>query len=878
MQYQRHDFARGEGSPSQRGVRVSLRNAIFAVLCAVTLIVTALALPTSRATADGPTRHPWGVFPDTPPAYCGDSSVTVLSSTGSVYLVGVGSDIAKAGEREAGADGSREVAAKCMIPGPLLPGYRTFSHGRITLQIPGSPAATLATAEGLASAKDGTLWAVVNQTQGKNQYVAIYRIKPGETEWTQMGGSLGGRTNQYWGYHTTDVKNLGYVIGGSVNPTDNRYYFVSTQSVSSGRSTEFHFWQVPEDSNSQPATTDFPSDSSKGYSGMKLANCTIGGTDECRPTEVGSFTLEGNYTGGDIAFTDNGDAVFVDSRDGETHKVGNTRYKDVTSRTGLIPAAELSQGGSLTLHNPFGASPDEPVTSTGSSWMRNGSYEPGEVSGLGMSHKADGKSFPVISRLAYVTDSMNNLYDFTGYQLDASSLDLKSKVFNFPKGPAYRNAKDPAGMDIQSDVIDRDTIWKDKYSRTSDSRFFDSQYTDIADGARAPTGSLTINKVDKEDTNHKLPGAEFDIWRRTADGCNIKKPADVTPAGPTDEHGQATVSNLAYGAYCVKETKAPDGYKLNDQAQPVDISAANPNVTLTFTDEGLRGTIRVAKTDATSDAALPGAIFDLYRDVDGNGTIDSGDTKYPDDRSATKTTDANGQAEWADIPLGHYVLRETGAPSGYVTPSSPQSDTPVEVTKDNAGSGVTVSVSNERKKGTISWGKYAAGHAPTVPTVPGYPNGVFPTSALTGGFPTEGTLGCSQWTLTHQASPGAPARTITIRDNAVSGACASRGSNDENSAEGLFQVSNLEWGTWELKETSAPAGYVRDDTTYQFVIGANTLSLSRIITNRKAQGPKLPLTGGTAADVYVFASLGLTALAILASILYLRRRKAGDGR
>ena len=59
--------------------------------------------------------------------------------------------------------------------------------------------------------------------------------------------------------------------------------------------------------------------------------------------------------------------------------------------------------------------------------------------------------------------------------------------------------------------------------------------------------------MDAEDENVKLQHAEFLVFNQ--EGKEIGK---LT----TDESGKATLGELAFGKYTIKEVKAPDGYML----------------------------------------------------------------------------------------------------------------------------------------------------------------------------------------------------------------------------------------------------------------------------------------------------------------------------
>ncbi|WP_278320275.1 MSCRAMM family protein, partial [Clostridium thermobutyricum] len=99
-------------------------------------------------------------------------------------------------------------------------------------------------------------------------------------------------------------------------------------------------------------------------------------------------------------------------------------------------------------------------------------------------------------------------------------------------------------------------------------------------------GSIKVTKLGKDGA--KLAGAEFTITGEN----NFKKV--IT----TDINGVATLNNLPWGTYTIKETKAPIGYKLSDKTQSVTINSEDVSQlqSLTFNDTQILGKLNITKT------------------------------------------------------------------------------------------------------------------------------------------------------------------------------------------------------------------------------------------------------------------------------------------
>lgn len=282
---------------------------------------------------------------------------------------------------------------------------------------------------------------------------------------------------------------------------------------------------------------------------------------------------------------------------------------------------------------------------------------------------------------------------------------------------------------------------------------------------------------------------------------------------------------------------------------PADPARINPasDITCTFTNKYKeKGSIELTKLDSTGNASstLPGAVFELYVDGNGDGKYQADqDTLVPDTR---RTTNASGQVTWTGLEYGKYLAKEVTPPAGY-TPTAAEADGYHAVVLDAPVK--RDQMLNDPVKGTVTWKKVDD-------ATPANP------------------LGGSEWTLT---APNG--RNYTITD-CVKATCATPHAGafaDTDPAQGTLSLSGqLPWGTYTLKESKAPTGYVLSNRTLKFTIDKNTLDVNFTdpVVNHKATSPTLPLTGGLSADVFRLSALVVFGFAALL-VSHLRRwRKA----
>ncbi|MGN7893932.1 SpaA isopeptide-forming pilin-related protein [Bacillus sp. 22475] len=155
------------------------------------------------------------------------------------------------------------------------------------------------------------------------------------------------------------------------------------------------------------------------------------------------------------------------------------------------------------------------------------------------------------------------------------------------------------------------------------------------------TGQFEIVKVDAEDKTKVLSDAEFEVYK---DG----KKVDTLR---TDKTGKVVSQKLEPGTYTLKETKAPQGYKLLKEEIEVVVEA-DKVVEVQVENAKELGSLQVIKKDAESGKALAGAEFKLKNEA---GQV----------VGEAKTTNKDGVVKFESLVPGKYTLEETKAPEGY---------------------------------------------------------------------------------------------------------------------------------------------------------------------------------------------------------------------
>lgn len=178
----------------------------------------------------------------------------------------------------------------------------------------------------------------------------------------------------------------------------------------------------------------------------------------------------------------------------------------------------------------------------------------------------------------------------------------------------------------------------------------------------SPKGSLLVKKIDS--VTHK-PLSDVEFMVTTADGTVV---GDANGKYVTDSAGSFTVSGINPGTtLVVKETRARDGYLLDDAPQTATIKAGQ-TVTLEFRNQPQGSLIINKLSSADKKTPLEGVLFQItYSDgsfVD-NGTLSS---------KGLYRTDKNGQIILSGI-TGTVIVTEVETIKGYRIDDASRSQT-----------------------------------------------------------------------------------------------------------------------------------------------------------------------------------------------------------
>lgn len=299
--------------------------------------------------------------------------------------------------------------------------------------------------------------------------------------------------------------------------------------------------------------------------------------------------------------------------------------------------------------------------------------------------------------------------------------------------------------------------------------------------------AVSLDKVLEQDerfgigTSGELFAVTFGLFATeklvAADGSII--PADgLLEIVSVDKNGHAVCkTDLPFGSYYLKELSTDGHYILSDEKYPIVFEYAGQDTALVdikansgapIENKLLYGEIHGLKKDENG-IGLAGTLIGLFR---------ADCTEFTTENAILTATSAeDGSFSFARVPYGNWIVREIEAPTGFVL-----SEKTHPVTVDADGAVIEVEIENTRIRGTVQLTKTDRD---------------YPDSKLTG---AEFTIYCDSNSNKELDADDELVGTLT------------------ETGIGVYEMSDLLYGGYFVKETKAPEGFYLDDNAYYFEI------------------------------------------------------------
>lgn len=183
-------------------------------------------------------------------------------------------------------------------------------------------------------------------------------------------------------------------------------------------------------------------------------------------------------------------------------------------------------------------------------------------------------------------------------------------------------------------------------------------------------GSIMTTKVNADDPTDKISGATFGVYSDTdGDGIFNAKTDKLVGTLQEGDTGVYTLDSLPYGKFFLHEDKAPEGFVQDNIYYPFEIKEDGQIVNFEtvpgkdFPNKPIKGTVTTTKVDATNPQhKLSGAVFEIYRDADGDGRYTEGVDTLIGRMEEIET----GFYSLSDLVYGKYLIYEAQAPANFV--------------------------------------------------------------------------------------------------------------------------------------------------------------------------------------------------------------------
>ena len=191
-------------------------------------------------------------------------------------------------------------------------------------------------------------------------------------------------------------------------------------------------------------------------------------------------------------------------------------------------------------------------------------------------------------------------------------------------------------------------------------------------------GNIRLTKVDADYPDNKLTGATFEVYKDVNGDGKLDDKDELVGNLEETSVGIYEMQELLYGKYLVKETKAPEGFVLDEGVYSVSITEDEKTYDVEnkagvgFINQAMKGNLKIKKT--SSDGKVEGFTFRI-----------TGVNGY----DSTFTTDKSGEIFVDGLRIGEYTVSEVSdnVSAGYILPADKkitvQADSTVEIEMHN---------------------------------------------------------------------------------------------------------------------------------------------------------------------------------------------------
>ena len=278
-----------------------------------------------------------------------------------------------------------------------------------------------------------------------------------------------------------------------------------------------------------------------------------------------------------------------------------------------------------------------------------------------------------------------------------------------------------------------------------------------------------------------------------ADGTIIPADGLLEIVSMGNDGTAACQTDLPFGSYYLKELTTNEHYIVSDEKYPFTFTYEGPTCEMVeivvndgspIENEMIYGEVHGLKINEDNEG-LSGAVIGLFH---------SDETVFTADTAILSTiTVEHGYFRFTQIPFGNWIIREIEAPEGYVL-----SDVlyPVTITKD--GTTLEVQITNTRIRGNVRLTKVDKDYPEN--KLAGAVFDLYADTNSNGEFDSEDELLGQLEELT----------------------------------DGIYQMNDLLFGGYFVKESVAPDGFYLNDTAYYFQISENGKTV--IVENDAGKG------------------------------------------